>query len=518
METPTAGQGQGQSKASLRRKRKSLTKSAKQEDSFRGEEEETFVGALDGVATPTPKKRKPSAASSSSSSGNQFDQLDITSILGLVEIDDIDSNSRFEALLGHLVRPLSVAQFFSKFWEQTLYHSTRQDESTHFRGLVTKKKLFKILQDQVNVVGTDIEIDGFEDETDVPFKEIEKQLTAHKNAVKLLCPQKYVDSLWKYLFALEVGFNSRVGCHIHMIPCGSEGFEVDDNDNDGFFAQLEGSSSWELDNNNAESPLHFEFVLNAGDSFYVTQRWKVKCTATPAADADISLLMNIFTNEGSTGTVSELLEMVWNKALAEAPQIGAKALPRSTFALTGVSRSEREDDTARTKLLSKMKATMLNLVDDCMESLDAGVDQVAKSFMMARLPPPLTAEEEAATCAHNPVTAIRPFTCLRIVRPGIARVLVEEGMVIVYHCMDNAREMHGAAIQPLEFELDDGPAIEMLLEAYPAGVLVQDLPHASEELEDKVGVAQALFKEGFMMIVDSVSREDGDDDDNDDPF
>jgi hypothetical protein len=104
------------------------------------------------------------------------------------------------------------------------------------------------------------------------------------------------------------------------------------------------------------------------------------------------------------------------------------------------------------------------------------------------------------------------------IKIALVTVLVEEGMVIVYHCMDNAREMHGAAIQPLEFELDDGPAIEMLLEAYPAGVLVQDLPHASEELEDKVGVAQALFKEGFMMIVDSVSREDGDDDDNDDPF
>jgi len=62
---------------------------------------------------------------------------------------------------------------------------------------------------------------------------------------------------------------------------------------------------------------------------------------------------------------------------------------------------------------------------------------------------------------------------------------------------------------PLEFELDDGPAIEMLLKAYPEGVMIQDLPHPSEELEDKVGIAQALFKEGFLLIVDETSRPAG---------
>lgn len=36
--------------------------------------------------------------------------------------------------------------------------------------------------------------------------------------------------------------------------------------------------------------------------------------------------------------------------------------------------------------------------------------------------------------------------------------------------------------------------------------MVQDLPHPSEELEDKVGIAQALFKEGFLLIVDETSR------------
>lgn len=83
--------------------------------------------------------------------------------------------------------------------------------------------------------------------------------------------------------------------------------------------------------------------------------------------------------------------------------------------------------------------------------------------------------------------------------------------------------MFGAPNHPLEFELDDGPAIEMLLEAYPSSVAVMDLPHPSEELDDKVSVAQALFKEGFLLVDDNSSSEhqggkDEDDDDGDCPF
>ena len=82
------------------------------------------------------------------------------------------------------------------------------------------------------------------------------------------------------------------------------------------------------------------------------------------------------------------------------------------------------------------------------------------------------------------------------------------------------RELHGAPLQPLEFELDDGPAIEALLAAYPEAVLVSELPHPSEELEDKIALAQVLYKEGFLLIYDEASKpENGEDEvDDDNPF
>ncbi len=35
---------------------------------------------------------------------------------------------------------------------------------------------------------------------------------------------------------------------------------------------------------------------------------------------------------------------------------------------------------------------------------------------------------------------------------------------------------------------------------------MSDLPHSSEEMEDKVAVAQALYKEGLLLILDEVTR------------
>lgn len=79
---------------------------------------------------------------------------------------------------------------------------------------------------------------------------------------------------------------------------------------------------------------------------------------------------------------------------------------------------------------------------------------------------------------------------------------------------------HEAPLNPMEFDLDDGPAIEALLDAYPSPVVVMDLPHPSEELEDKVSVAQALFKEGFLLRVEESEEVKGasDEEDDDDPF
>jgi hypothetical protein len=65
--------------------------------------------------------------------------------------------------------------------------------------------------------------------------------------------------------------------------------------------------------------------------------------------------------------------------------------------------------------------------------------QLVKQFIAGRLPVPLSPQEEAYTAAGAPLATIFPYTQLRMLRPGLATAVVEDGKLVVYHCMDNSR-------------------------------------------------------------------------------
>lgn len=69
--------------------------------------------------------------------------------------------------------------------------------------------------------------------------------------------------------------------------------------------------------------------------------------------------------------------------------------------------------------------------------------QQSKQFILDRLPISLAPSEEAAIRRGSSHAGERikiySFTKLRVVRRGVARVVVEEENVVVYHCLDNTR-------------------------------------------------------------------------------
>eukprot|EP01031_Cornospumella_fuschlensis_P038118 gene38118-46314_t len=181
------------------------------------------------------------------------------------------------------------------------------------------------------------------------------------------------------------------------------------------------------------------------------------------------------------------------------------------------------------RIMREVEKAMQGVVKKALSIVHPAADQLKKSFIAERLPPYLSPQEEQHTAANAPDIRIMPYTALRVARPGIAVTVVEDGKVVVYHAMDNSRELFGSPLNPLEFELDDGPCLEALLTSYPHAIQVMHLPHPSEEVEDKVGVAEALYREGLLVVVDEISRaaggdddggeEEGDEDgDSDDPF
>ena len=137
--------------------------------------------------------------------------------------------------------------------------------------------------------------------------------------------------------------------------------------------------------------------------------------------------------------------------------------------------------------------------------IDEACDQLGKRFQSDRLPPAFSPMERAATNVDDAnkeeeQKAILPATLCRIARPGIARLVLEDNQAVVYHCGDNSRVYHETPLSPLEFEMDDGPALEQLLTTEePAWIPVHELIH--DTIEDKVAIAQSLYDEGILAIL-----------------
>jgi bifunctional lysine-specific demethylase and histidyl-hydroxylase NO66 len=152
---------------------------------------------------------------------------------------------------------------------------------------------------------------------------------------------------------------------------------------------------------------------------------------------------------------------------------------------------------------TQTKRRLMRVVKEAMTMIDAACDQMGKRFLSERLPPALTESERNITNASNPVAQMHhkltADTLCQIVRPGIARLVLEDEMAIVYHCNDNSRVYQEHPISPLEFEMDDAPSIEQLLTTTPPHwIAIEDLIH--DTIEDKVGIAQALYDEGILAI------------------
>ena len=243
-----------------------------------------------------------------------------------------------------------------------------------------------------------------------------------------------------------------------------------------------------------------EIFVAEGECVYVPKGW---IYSFEHADSRPMLLVHVFTNVFNS--VADVMQLALPQAMEASILAHPKAragLPSGFPDFAGVAHSDKPAHPLRRKLLQSFRTQFEGVMDQAMASIDAAVDQHVKNFTTQRFPVPLDdwEEEYAAEGAETKKVSINITSRLRMVRPGIARAVVEDGCVVVYHCMDNHRRMYDEPIRPMEFELDDGPAIEKLLSAYPSTVAVGDIPHPSEELEDKVEIAKALFKEGFLLL------------------
>jgi len=462
-----------------------------------------------------------------------------------------------------VIYPTSRSTFYKDYWDQELLICTKSNKASNkssstlsaksinfFNGLITKAAVLDIIKSHVMYNGIDIKVwkfegkaiepayveynDDDENKIEVKYKDVHnKYLMGH--TLKLLCPQKFHDPLWHFLSLLESEFNTSLSSSVTLIPPGCKSYPARYDFRHNFILQIEGSSHWmiyqPIETEEGQFEDHIiddtlldqlngkEITLYPGDSLYIPKCWIYKeqsCTGSH------SLHVNIFNNQANNyGSLLDLLVPEALELLKVKSRKMKQTLPISISNLMGVAASENEDP-KRGKFINAVKSLLNEVVKEATDMLDAGSDQMLKSFISNRLPIPMSSSEEERSAQGAPNARIYQYTKLRIVRPGVARAIIEDGKVIVYHCIYNDREHFKTVLSPLEYELDDGPAIEALLFSYPDGIIVEDLPHPSEEVDDKVSIAQSLYKEGLLIIEDETSvpskiNKDNESDE-DDPF
>lgn len=368
--------------------------------------------------------------------------------------------------------------------------------------------------------------------------------------VRLLCPHQYADSVQALLSLLEVEWGCMVGANAYLTPPdASQGFAPHYDDIEAFCLQLSGRKRWKVyppvtgqklprvssedftenDLKEMEDPV-MDIILSPGDLLYMPRGWiHQACTlegGSKTTDDGHSLHLTVSAMQQWAWV--DLLEELLPEALAAAANSESstalrEGLPRNFLDYMGAIHDDskesellkavkKDDDSkstdeqqsqyqkARENFRAEAKHRIMRVAKEAMDMVDAACDQMGKQFITSCQPPALLPKEKnLSSLADEKALKILPDMMVRLLRPGIARMVLEEGMAVVYHCVDNSRFYHGRPNSPLEFETDDAPAIEQLFKTLePQWICVADLYH--DTIEDKIGVVQALYDEGILAL------------------
>ncbi|TMW60699.1 hypothetical protein Poli38472_000741 [Pythium oligandrum] len=479
------------------------------------------VNEANGAAPPAAKKRKTSAkAEVPLLLQRDVSEEDVTDSLELASQTDLHSAMQARLYFEWLIFPMPVEEFYEKYWEKRPL-AIKRKTSNYYEGWFSKDEIDRILKEHTMEYGADIDLTKYVDKTRYTLNPdgaaTAKTVWKHFNdgcSVRLLCPQKFSDAIWKMLSILEGEWGCMAGSNVYLTPAGTQGFAPHFDDIEAFLLQIEGTKHWKvyapLDDASI-LPRHpsgnfkpeeigkpvLEVDLEEGDLLYFPRGFIHQAQASQEKHS-----LHVTVSTGQQNTIGNYLETLIPQAVASAitSNIGLRrSLPRDYLDFMGVMHSDNQEDPRRVEFAEQMKKALKLVMGEAMDMLDAASDQMAKNFLVDRLPPALEDEEENCTNDNSPLLKITVNTQLKLIRHNIARLVVEDGKAIVYHCKENSRLHHEMPISPLEFELDDAESIEFILQSYPEYFRVGDLPH--EDSDDQIELCKALYKEGILMYL-----------------
>jgi len=472
-------------------------------------------------------------------------------------IASLSSSQRATCLLRAMMDPIPLDEFYREYWEKKPLLVRGSGNTKRFQNLLSLESIRQMTKDHKLFYGQDLNVTRYQKGKDGVKRRItldhvsdnkDEEAEAVDRAevwsnydrgctIRLLFPHKHADNVQSLLSSLELEMQCMVGANAYLTPPNSsQGFAPHYDDIEAFCLQLEGKKRWKVydptfrlprvssedfttEDLEGKTPV-LDVTLEEGDLLYMPRGWiHQACTLQENGEHSLHLTISAMQQWSWVDLLEIVLpEALENAAMDESSITLRQGLPRGFLDYMGAMYKEpadeklpeslkkvSEDDEEKNlraalqeKFRADAKKRIMKVTKTAFEMIDAACDQLAKRFMSERQPLALTEEEKESTNAIEERN-ILPNTLCRLVRPGIARLLIEEDKAVVYHCGDNSREYHGKALSPMEYEMDDGPAIEQLLTTIePHWIFVNDLFH--DTIEDKIAIAQSLYDEGILAI------------------
>ena len=186
-----------------------------------------------------------------------------------------------------------------------------------------------------------------------------------------------------------------------------------------------------------------------------------------------------------------------------------RSMPRDYLSYMGGMYAGSGDD-RRAKVKKQVKELLSSVMSKVTEgAMDAGADDRARTLLKERLPICLgptgkggrgaDREEMLEEERGERAGLVDEKSKIRMVRAGVARLHGEGAVVVLYNCVDNSREYHGAEEQGLDFDPIYSQALQQLLVGYPKYTSVSKL-EGDLDTDEKVELAQVLVANGIAEV------------------
>jgi len=253
-----------------------------------------------------------------------------------------------------------------------------------------------------------------------------------------------------------------------------------------------------------------DHVLNPGDLLYFPRGWIHQAVSPEGAHS-----LHATVSTGLHNNWLDLLQYAMPRALdlAGENEVALRgSVPRDLLQFAGIINSDPGPDEdvvkeARLGFVNQAKVLAKLVLRHLPGVLDQAADQVARELMHSRLPPPLAGEEMPGRFGESGAPeAVGPNSMIRLTRREAARLVLEEEQAVLYHCVQNSRVHRAEEPKGIVFDIDQAPAVEAVLSAYPEPIMVAQLPMG--DLQDRLDVALTLYEQGIVLFMGEAKDTD----------